>query len=218
MNTTCLGRAPHTAHLRGGGQALPPSHSHMYLSYIYPSHPHVPTRASPVPIHNISTHSPPACISPPWRSAQLLYAYLEIYVNTGRMILLSVICYSISNYFTLFTLYMFTFFRGDQVNHPQGVVEIYVDPTAFLTSGRFTTCRPTPIAHPEAAQPTLQLHSTPPRKALFTPSLVNGTYPGCALHTARPHAGGPAESHFPAVENFASLCRPHLKTLPKIYP
>ena len=113
---------------------------------------------------------------------------------------------------------MFTFFGVEQVNHHQDAVEIYVASRAFLTSGSMTTWSPMPIARPQAPQPILQLHTTRPGKALFTPSLGNGTFPGSALHTARPQGGRRAESPFPSVEKLASLCRPHLETLPKIYP
>ena len=110
---------------------------------------------------------------------------------------------------TLFTFYMLTFFRMEQVNH-QDALEIYVASTVFVTSRRMTTCSPKHIAHPEAPQPILQLHSTRPRKAPCIPSLVNGTVLGWTLHTARPHVGGPAESHFQSVQKFASLCQAHL--------
>ena len=97
----------------------------------------------------------------------------------------------------------------EEVNH-QEALETYVASTAFVTSRRMTTCSPKPMAHPETPQPIIQLHSSRPRKAPCTPSLVNGTFLGWALHIARPQVRGPAESHFQSVQKFASLCQPHL--------
>ena len=57
---------------------------------------------------------------------------------------------------------MFKFFGVEQVNHQQDAVEVYVASTAFRTSGRKITCRPTPIAYPmaTASDNPLAQHST----------------------------------------------------------
>ena len=169
VNCTWLGRALHTAELRGG--RLPfDIHTHTYLCSSYPG--------DATKIYRFLlkswTDCHPTCTSSPWESFQLLYRYLEKYVNIGKGSPWKVTVILVAFPFPFSTLYVFTFSDLNNWHQNLGIFSQFCGFQGLPIPWNNVTwsCTPFQLSRP----PVMLMHSSVlPRNAVFTLLYVSTT-------------------------------------------
>ena len=95
-------------------------------------------------------HCHPTCISSPREYVQLVYTYVEIYVNTGKCTTIKMNVILVALIFPFCTLYIVTFSDVDFWDDNRGTVFTYVAFCPSLISQTNITWSPTPIHCPKA--------------------------------------------------------------------
>ena len=123
---------------------LTPTHTATHHAYS-----HATTKIYPSTIKTlILCH--PTCISSPWGYIQLVYTYLERYVNTSKCTTIKVNVILVAFIFPFSTLYIGTFSHVDYWDHNRGMSVSYMASWPSLTSWNIITWSPTPIHCPKA--------------------------------------------------------------------
>ena len=163
MNCTWLGRALHTAELPG--RRLP--FRIQTLTYLCSSYPGDATKIYRFLLKSW-TDCHPTCTSSPWESFQLLYRYLEKYVNIGKGSpwKVTVILVAFPIHFSIF--YVFTFSDLNNWHQHLGMFHSSVTSRDYPIPWNNITWRHTPFQLPRPPVLMMHLSMLLPRKAVFT--------------------------------------------------